>query len=112
MADEILKEDIPHGKICIGFTPDEEIARGAKHFDVERFGADFAYTLDGDIEGEIQFENFNASTAYFTIHGVNVHTGSAKEHPGELPAHRYGDPVHDCRTSGRRQRKGMKASSI
>ena len=79
VADEILKEDIPHGKICIGFTPDEEIARGAKHFDVERFGADFAYTLDGDIEGEIQFENFNASTAYFTIHGVNVHTGSAKD---------------------------------
>ena len=79
VADEILKEDIPHGKICIGFTPDEEIARGAKHFDVERFGADFAYTLDGDIEGEIQFENFNASTAYFTIHGVNVHMGSAKD---------------------------------
>ena len=79
VADENLKEDIPHGKICIGFTPDEEIARGAKHFDVECFGADFAYTLDGDIEGEIQFENFNASTAYFTIHGVNVHTGSAKD---------------------------------
>ena len=76
--DEVLKEGMPHGKICIGFTPDEEIARGAKNFDVERFGADYAYTLDGDIEGEIQFENFNASTAYFTIHGVNVHTGSAK----------------------------------
>lgn len=78
-VDEIMKEEIPHGKICIGFTPDEEIARSAKHFDVERFGAEFGYTLDGSKEGEIQFENFNASTAYFTIHGVNVHTGSAKD---------------------------------
>ena len=78
VVDEILKEGLPHGKICIGFTPDEEIARGAKHFDVEGFGADYAYTLDGDEEGEIQFENFNASTAFITIHGVSVHTGSAK----------------------------------
>jgi len=79
VAEEIIKEGIPHGKICIGFTPDEEIARGAKHFDVEGFGADYAYTLDGDEEGEIQFENFNASTAFITIHGVSVHTGSAKD---------------------------------
>lgn len=79
MAEEIIKEGLPHGKICIGFTPDEEIARGAKHFDVEGFGADYAYTLDGDEEGEIQFENFNASTAFITIHGVSVHTGSAKD---------------------------------
>ena len=79
VVDEILKEGLPHGKICIGFTPDEEIARGAKHFDVEGFGADYAYTLDGDEEGEIQFENFNASTAFITIHGVSVHTGSAKD---------------------------------
>lgn len=79
VAEEILKEGLPHGKICIGFTPDEEIARGAKHFDVEGFGADYAYTLDGDEEGEIQFENFNASTAFITIHGVSVHTGSAKD---------------------------------
>lgn len=79
VAEEIIKEGLPHGKICIGFTPDEEIARGAKHFDVEGFGADFAYTLDGDEEGEIQFENFNASTAFITIHGVSVHTGSAKD---------------------------------
>ena len=77
--EEIIKEGLPHGKICIGFTPDEEIARGAKHFDVEGFGADYAYTLDGDEEGEIQFENFNASTAFITIHGVSVHTGSAKD---------------------------------
>lgn len=79
VAEEIIKEGLPHGKICIGFTPDEEIARGAKHFDVEGFGADYAYTLDGDDEGEIQFENFNASTAFITIHGVSVHTGSAKD---------------------------------
>ena len=79
VAEEIIKEGLPHGKICIGFTPDEEIARGAKHFDVEGFGADYAYTLDGDEEGEIQFENFNASTAFITIHGVSVHTGSEKD---------------------------------
>ena len=79
VAEEIIKEGLPHGKICIGFTPDEDIARGAKHFDVEGFGADYAYTLDGDEEGEIQFENFNASTAFITIHGVSVHTGSAKD---------------------------------
>lgn len=79
VAEEIIKEGLTHGKICIGFTPDEEIARGAKHFDVEGFGADYAYTLDGDEEGEIQFENFNASTAFITIHGVSVHTGSAKD---------------------------------
>lgn len=79
VAEEIIKEGLPHGKICIGFTPDEEIARGAKHFDVEGFGADYAYTLDGDEEGEIQFENFNASTAFITIHSVSVHTGSAKD---------------------------------
>lgn len=77
-AEEILAEDMPHGRICIGFTPDEEIGRGADHFDVEKFGADYAFTLDGSREGEIQFENFNAATVRVTIHGVNVHTGSAK----------------------------------
>lgn len=79
VAEELLKGDMPHGKICIGFTPDEEIARGAKHFDVEGFGADYGYTLDGSAEGEIQYENFNASTAVFTVHGVSVHTGTAKD---------------------------------
>ena len=79
VVDEILKEGLPHGKICIGFTPDEEIARGAKYFDVEGFGADYGYTLDGSAEGEIQYENFNASTAFITIHGVSVHTGTAKD---------------------------------
>lgn len=79
VAEELLKGDMPHGKICIGFTPDEEIARGAQHFDVEGFGADYGYTLDGSAEGEIQYENFNASTAVFVIHGVSVHTGTAKD---------------------------------
>ena len=65
MAERILDENIPHGPISIAFTPDEEIGMGAAHFDVEEFGADFAYTLDGDTEGEIQYENFNAAKAEF-----------------------------------------------
>lgn len=78
-AEEMLQSNRPHCKICIAFTPDEEVGRGADAFDVARFGADFGYTLDGDTEGEIQFENFNAAGATFTIHGVNVHPGSAKD---------------------------------
>jgi len=78
-AGELLASDRPHGKICIAFTPDEEVGRGADAFDVARFGADFGYTMDGDTEGEIQFENFNAAGATFTVHGVNVHPGSAKD---------------------------------
>ena len=74
----IQKENIPHGKICIGFNPDEEIGTGAHNFDVEKFGADFAYTLDGWLEGQIEYENFNASSAVFEIKGINVHPGSAK----------------------------------
>ncbi|MBD7912401.1 MULTISPECIES: peptidase T [Clostridium] len=74
----ILTENIPHGKVCIGFTPDEEVGRGADHFDVKGFGADFAYTIDGGIEGEISYENFNAAKAIVEIDGVLVHPGSAK----------------------------------
>lgn len=74
----IINENIPHGKICIGFTPDEEIGRGADKFDVKNFGADFAYTMDGGVEGEISYENFNAASAIVEIHGVSVHPGSAK----------------------------------
>lgn len=70
--------EIPHGKICIGFTPDEEIGRGADHFDVEKFGAKFAYTLDGGRLGELEFESFNAALAKVTIKGKNVHPGTAK----------------------------------
>ena len=79
MAERILDENIPHGPISIAFTPDEEIGMGADHFDIEEFGADFAYTLDGDTEGEIQYENFNAAKAEFEISGVNVHPGSSKD---------------------------------
>ena len=78
MAEQILQNNMPHGKLCIAFTPDEEIGRGADAFDVERFGADFAYTVDGGAEGEIEYENFNACEAAFEIRGVNVHPGSAK----------------------------------
>jgi tripeptide aminopeptidase len=69
---------IPHGRICIGFTPDEEVGRGADHFDVKKFDADFAYTVDGGTVGELEFENFNAAGVKISIHGRNVHPGSAK----------------------------------
>ena len=67
-----------HGKICIGFTPDEEIGRGADLFDVQGFSADFAYTVDGGVVGEINYENFNAAAGVVTVHGRSVHPGSAK----------------------------------
>lgn len=79
VIERIQNENIPHGKICIGFNPDEEIGTGAHNFDVEKFGADFAYTLDGWLEGQIEYENFNASSATFEIKGINVHPGSAKD---------------------------------
>lgn len=70
--------EIKHGDIKIAFTPDEEIGEGADHFDVEGFGADFAYTLDGGHIGELEYENFNAATATVLIKGTNVHPGYAK----------------------------------
>ncbi|MBR4138579.1 MAG: peptidase T [Lachnospiraceae bacterium] len=79
LAEELIKNEIPHGKICIGFTPDEEVGSGADNFDVERFGADIAYTVDGGMEGEIEYENFNAAGATVTVHGNNVHPGMAKD---------------------------------
>lgn len=79
MVERIIEGNIPHGKICIGFTPDEEIGAGADHFDVERFGADIAYTMDGGMEGEIEYENFNAAGAKVIVHGNNVHPGMAKD---------------------------------
>lgn len=69
--------EIQHGKVRIGFTPDEEIGQGADHFDVQAFGCDFAYTMDGGAIGELEFENFNAAACKITIHGVNVHPGYA-----------------------------------
>ena len=74
----IAHPEIKHGKVCVGFTPDEEIGRGADRFDIEGFGADFAYTVDGGTLGELEYENFNAASARVTVHGVNVHPGSAK----------------------------------
>ncbi|MGW7809744.1 peptidase T [Staphylococcus xylosus] len=71
--------EIKHGRIRVAFTPDEEIGRGPHEFDVERFNADFAYTMDGSEYGELQYESFNAAEAIVTCHGVNVHPGSAKD---------------------------------
>ena len=70
--------EVRHGKIRIGFTPDEEVGRGVDHFDVAAFGADFAYTVDGGMEGELEYENFNAASARIDIQGRNVHPGYAK----------------------------------
>ncbi len=73
----IQHPEIKHGKVRIGFTPDEEIGCGADHFDVKKFGADFAYTMDGGAIGELEFENFNAASAKIHVHGLNVHPGTA-----------------------------------
>ncbi|MGL5959216.1 MAG: peptidase T, partial [Bacteroidales bacterium] len=69
---------IKHGDICIGFTPDEEIGRGVDFFDVEKFGAQYAYTVDGGKVGELEYENFNAALAKITVQGKNIHPGHAK----------------------------------
>ena len=78
-AEILLAEGRPHGKLCIAFTPDEEIGEGASLFDIPGFGADFAYTVDGGDVGGIEYENFNAAAATVTIHGFSVHPGSAKD---------------------------------
>lgn len=79
VVERLIKENIPHGQISISFTPDEEIGGGADYLDFNIFDADFAYTLDGDEEGAIQYENFNACRAIFDINGVNVHPGASKD---------------------------------
>lgn len=79
MAEYLLSHrDVPHGKLRIGFTPDEEVGAGADHFDVELFSADCAYTVDGGKLGELEYENFNAAGARVTFHGRSVHPGDAK----------------------------------
>ena len=111
-------EHIAHGKICIAFTPDEEIGRGADRFNVESFGADYAYTVDGGMLGEIEFENFNAASAKVHIKGENIHPGEAKNKmknasllamefnsmlpPAEIPEHTEGYEgfFHLCSMSG------------
>ncbi len=78
MARLVAHPEIKHGTIKVGFTPDEEVGQGVDYFDVKKFGADFAYTLDGGEVGELQYENFNAAGAVLVVHGRNVHPGKAK----------------------------------
>lgn len=78
VAEELLKGTMPHGKVCIAFTPDEEVGSGADKMDIPGFGAQYAYTADGGCENEIVYENFNASDAIFKITGFNIHPGEAK----------------------------------
>ena len=77
-AETILKENRPHGKLCIAFTPDEEVGKGPDHFDVKDFGADFAYTVDGGPENEVSFDNFNAAGAVVKVKGFSIHPGESK----------------------------------
>ena len=113
-----LHPEIPHGRIAVGFTPDEEVGSGADHFNVAGFGAAVAYTVDGGELGELEYENFNAASAHITVHGVNIHPGSAKNKmksailmavelvnmlpPAETPAHTEGYEgfFHLCEMSG------------
>ena len=78
-VERVINSNVPHGCIKICFTPDEEIGRGADYFDVEKFGADYAYTVDGGALGELEYENFNAAAARVTFNGVSIHPGSAKD---------------------------------
>ena len=80
MAEYFLSHpEIEHGKIVIGFTPDEEVGHGADAFDIKHFGADFAYTIDGEAENEIEYENFNAAAALVKVNGYSIHPGTAKD---------------------------------
>ena len=106
LCEELITSGAPHGKLCVAFTPDEEIGEGPNHFDVPAFGAKYAYTVDGGIEGGIEYENFNAASAKIEITGVSVHPGDAKDAmenalliamelnaklpPEEIPAHTEG----------------------
>ena len=78
VCERLITEKIPHGRVAVCFTPDEEVGHGAALLDIERFGADFAYTLDGGVLEVINWETFNAAAAHWDIHGFNVHPGSAK----------------------------------
>ena len=119
LAQLLTSPDAPdHCAVCIGFTPDEEIGRGADLFDVHGFAADYAYTVDGGALGELEYENFNAASCKVVVHGVNIHPGSAKNQmknaaliamewnsllpPAEIPAHTEGYEgfYHLCQMSG------------
>lgn len=78
-VEQLIQDGTPHGDIWVGITPDEEVGAGADLFDLDYFKADFAYTVDGDYEGEVAYENFNAASADFVVKGVNVHPGEAKD---------------------------------
>jgi len=78
-VEQIQTQKIPHGRLCIAFTPDEEIGMGVAHFNVEKFGAQFAYTVDGGPEGELAYETFNAASAEAVFTGVSVHPGTSKD---------------------------------
>ena len=78
LCQRLINDGIPHGKICVCFTPDEEIGHGAALLDLEKFGADLAYTVDGSVPGEIEYETFNAAAARLTAHGISVHPGDAR----------------------------------
>ncbi len=122
----IAHPEIKHGKICVGFTPDEEIGRGTDNFNIKGFGADFAYTVDGGALGEIEYENFNAAEVRIAVNGVNIHPGSAKNKmknavliaselismlpPAETPAHTeaYEGFYHVCSAGGNETRVEMK----
>lgn len=77
--EQLIEKNLPHGDIWVGFTPDEEVGAGHTYFDLEHFKAAYAFTVDGDYEGELAYETFNAAGAKFNITGVNVHPGSAKD---------------------------------
>lgn len=108
-VEQLIEQKLPHGDIWIGFTPDEEVGMGADLFDLDYFKADYAYTVDGDYEGEVAYENFNAASAVFKVKGMNVHPGEAKdimvnaalvacEIAGMLPQKET--PAHTCGREG------------
>lgn len=104
--ERIIAENRPHGKLCIGFTPDEEIGEGASLFDVEGFGAAYAYTVDGEDVGEISYENFNAASAVVTVHGFSVHPGSAQELDDQCAERGHGVPRRAARLLPPRAHRG------
>ena len=124
-AEELARRKVPHGKIAVAFTPDEEIGRGADRFDVKGFGADFAYTVDGGTLDELEYENFNAASAAVTVNGVGIHPGDAKNRmrnasllamefhsmlpPAETPEHTEGREgfYHLTRFTGTVEKAGL-----
>ena len=125
-VEELMASDVPHAAIRIGFTPDEEIGRGADRFNLKDFGADYAYTVDGGTLGELEYENFNAASAVVIFHGRNVHPGYAKncmvnsqliamEFNALLPVHErpdctegYEGFAHLCEMCGNEERSVLK----